>query len=120
MKLRHLFLALALSVLFAYAAQAVDKTVEWDPVVSDNLSGYRIYTAPITAETLANPVWTQQAEADANTTSATITLPDTGLTLIKASAYNNIGEAINTVSGVFYDSDWQISPAPMGLRTPGE
>jgi len=115
-----IILILALIALTTSPALAIDKLIEWDAVTAANLTGYRIYTAPITAETISNPVWTQQIEVDANTTSATITLSDTGLTLIKASAYNNIGEAINTISGVWYNLEWQISPAPAGLRTPGE
>ena len=112
MKCRHLFALAAILVLVLVAmAQAADKTIQWDAV--PDAIGYRI-----SISTDAGVTWTQAAEIPAGTTEAVITIPDTGLTLIRASAYNNIGEAVNTTGGVWYNPDWKLTETPIGLRTP--
>ena len=99
--------------MMASVAQAVEKTVEWDASPGDP-AGYRISISNDGGVT-----WTQEADVAATVLQTTITVPDTGLTLIRASAYNNIGESLNTISGVWFNPDWEMSAAPTGLRSPG-
>lgn len=112
-KIRIFFIVSALLLLAVHITDAADKMVAWDPVPS--ASGYRISISTDNGNT-----WTQVADVPATETQATVTIPDSGITLIRASSYNNIGEAIGTTNGVWFNPDWQISSAPAALRTPGE
>ncbi len=100
-------------LMLAVVAQGADKTVAWDAVAG--VSGYRISISTDNGVT-----WTQVADVPAGTTEAVITVSDTGMTLIRASSYNNIGEAVGTTTGVWFNPSWEISAVPTSLRTPGE
>ena len=103
----------ALIVLMATTVYAAEKTVEWDTV--DGAAGYKI-----TISIDSGATWAEVADVTAPAATATITIPDHGLVLIRASSYNNIGEATNTISGVWMNEDWNITAIPKALRTPGD
>jgi len=110
-------------LMMAVVAHGADTTVEWD-ASPGAVVGYNIYTTEIipmmTAEQLAFPVWVLAATVLAPETTTILDLPDEGLVLVRASAYNNIGEAIGTYSGVWINKSWLLALAPTELRTPGE
>ena len=107
-------------VMMAIVAQAAEKTIAWDAVPAAD--GYRISISIDSGLT-----W-QPAELEgvligdipAGTTQVIVTLPDSGITLIRASSFNNISEVINTTNGVWFNSDWDQTSAPAALRSPGE
>ncbi len=110
MKLRHLFLALALSILFVYAAQAADKTLQWNAVTE--AVSYRIDTSVD-----AGATWTLGvAVVAAPATEIALTIPDDVLVLMRAVAIDADGrEAVNYSAGVFFNSSWELPPAVVGL-----
>ena len=107
-------------VMMAVVAQAAEKTIAWDAVPAAD--GYRLTISTDMGATWVPAKLTGVLIGDipVGTTQTVVTLSDTGLSLIRASSFNNIGEAVNTVTGVWFNPLWQMSAIPTSLRTPGE
>lgn len=102
--MKRVLLVVFVFLFLASAAYSTEKTVEWDPVTAAD--GYRISISADSGQT-----WAQVSEVLAPIVEAVIDVPDGQLILIRASAYNNISEAVSTHTGVWFNSTWQkISP----------
>ena len=108
-----IFMIIITFLFLASMTYAVEKTVEWDPVISAD--GYRVSISSDLGET-----WAQVSEVLAPVVIAVIDVPENQLILIRASAYNNISEEVNTYSGVWFNSTWRKISPPTEIRTQGQ
>jgi len=97
---------LTLLILTATAAWGADITLRWD--ASDGAEGYRIYQSTDTGA-----MWDAGADVG-NVTQYTITVPDSGLVLIRIGAYNAQGEVIRYNAGAWYNGDWKLPNVASG------
>ncbi len=97
-------------LMMAVVAQGADKSIEWDAV--PEAVSYRIEIS-----TDVGVTWDQDfALFPASETSATLTLPDNVLVMLRAVSINADGrEAINYSSGCWFNSAWVLPPAVVGL-----
>jgi len=96
--------------MMASVAQAKDVTLEWD---AEALAvSYRIDTSVDAGVTWVLGV----ATVAAPDTTASVTIDDGVLVLLRAVAINAEGkEAVNYSSGVFHHTGWELPPAVVGL-----
>ena len=97
--------------VFAFGASI---TVKWDAVTSTPaVTGYRIYQSIDDGIT-----WTLNTPVG-NVLTATITVPDTGLVILRIGAVNSAGESIRYTAGAWYKGN-MAAPPPVtaGLAIP--
>lgn len=92
---------------FCAPAVAADVTLQWDPVVGAD--GYRIYTS-----TDMGGVWDAGIDVGQATTYVMV-VPETGLVLFRASAYNEYGESIRYDGLAAYCGDCAPPRSPRGI-----
>jgi len=95
-------------LLFATSAYAADITVDWQLV--DGADGYKIYQS---TDLWATSTLNKTVE-DGSISQTVVTVPDTVIILLRASAYNSSGESIRLDAGVFY---WGNAPMPPAMPT---
>lgn len=112
--MKKLFLALIVVLVLAFSAQAADITLQWDASVG--ATGYMVYISTDNGET-----WDSGRDTGSLTPNEQgdvsyiyIGAPDSGLTLLKVSAYNDHGESDLPISGA-----WHWSDMPQPPQVPG-
>lgn len=104
------YIAFLSAFLFASAACAAEIIINWDAI--PNASGYRVYQSVDLGAT-----WQQVAEVA--TLPVTVSnVPDAGLVLFRAAAFNSADEAVRTETGFFYNGDWSPLAPPANMGTP--
>jgi len=103
-------LIIAIFMLFATGAFCADVGLSWD--ASPGATGYRIYVSVDNGAT-----WPGITDVGNITNCVIPNVPDSGLILFKAGAYNSQGESIRSWSGAWYNGDWKLnSPGGTGIK----
>lgn len=84
--------------LFSMPAFAGSIVLDWD--TDPKATGYRVYSSVDGGGT-----WTL-AETSTTLPITVTALPDTGLVLLRACAFNTVVEACRTSTGFFFNGDW--------------
>lgn len=95
-------------LLFATVALGADVTLKWD--VAQDATGYKIYKS-----TDQGATWDAGVDVGNVTTYLYPGVPDAGLVLFRASAYNANGESIKYKSGCWYNGALSPPDQPTGL-----
>jgi hypothetical protein len=101
-------LVLAIVLFFAGLALGADATLKWDP--SEGATGYKIYQS-----TDQGATWDAGVDVGNVTEYLYQGIPDTGLVMFRASAYNASGESIKYGSGCWYNGSFAPPEQPSGL-----
>ena len=103
--MKKLILGLTLGLILLYSGQAwaADKVISWD--ASPDATGYKVYVYDGTA-------WDTGTDVGGVLT-YTVTIPDTGLVLVRIDAYNANGDSVPNWRGVWYWGDLK-PPDPPG------
>ena len=103
-------IVIACLLFFTGVAYADDVGLKWDAVAG--AGGYKIYIS-----TDGGNTWDYNTGIDVgNVTNYVYTnVPDTGMILFRASAYNGHGEKIRYKAGVFYCGDCSPPNEPTGI-----
>jgi hypothetical protein len=109
--MRRTLLILAIILCLGTPSLAADLYLAWDP--SDGATGYTVQLS-----TDLGATWSETRDTGNSVTFTWTGAPDTGLVLLRASAYNAQGEATNYKKGAWYRGDWGApSPASsLGLK----
>ena len=84
--------------LFSASVFAGSMTLDWD--ADPGATGYRVYSSID-----GGVIWTL-AETSPTLPITVTALPDTGLVLLRACAFNAVVEACRTSTGFFFNGDW--------------
>lgn len=87
---------------------AADVPLSWDAV--EGVTGYKVQMSVDMGAS-----WSVEKDAGNQNTYIWVGVPDTGLVLFRAVAYNNFGESVQTKSGAWYCGDWELPNSPNGL-----
>ncbi len=114
--MRHIIIAVVFVVLVCSKAYSAEIDVEWQQVPSAD--GYKLQASEDFGATwteVPNLVWTPFLLGNREMASATITVADNILVLVRAAAYDSQSTTWKFKSGVFYNSAWGPIPSPPGL-----
>jgi len=110
MKKILIIMIIAVFMLFASNAFCADVMLSWD--ASPGATGYRIYMSVDNGAT-----WPGITDVGNVLTCTIPNVPDSGLILFKAEAYNSQGNAIRSWFGAWYNGDWKLnSPGGTGIE----
>lgn len=109
--MKKILLAILAIVLFALPAFGADVSLKWDSM--EGATGYKLYMSTDQGATWQTPI-----DVGLVTEYVYTGVPDTGLILFRAAAYNEFGESIRTSSGVWFRGDWAPPLATTGLAVP--
>lgn len=96
------------ALLFSVPAFGADVHVKWD--ASPGATGYKLYSSDDLGVT-----WTDGIDVGPETDHVITDVPDTGIILFRASAYNANGEAVRYDSGVWHCGDCIPPKQPTGI-----
>ncbi|MCP3680263.1 MAG: hypothetical protein GY782_08460 [Gammaproteobacteria bacterium] len=108
MKNLLILLFLVVITLLPLNANSEDINLRWD--ASTNAIGYNIQMSTDTGLTWQTPI-----DVGNVLTYTYVGVPDTGLVFFRVSAYNSIGENINTTKGAWFNADWTEPNEAVGL-----
>lgn len=102
---RLMFLAV---LVLSSVSWAADVSLVWNP--SDGAAGYVLEMSVDNGQT-----WTGQIDVGNVTTYTWQNVPDNGMVLFRASAYNTNGQATRYEAGAWYNGDWKPPERPGGM-----
>ncbi len=113
--MKKVFMTMVLLVLFSSVAVPADKEIEWKE--SQGAVGYKAETSEDLGATwteVQNLTYTTRIEGALNLATATITVADNVLVLVRVGAFNNAGTSWRLESGAWINTAWQPLPSPTG------
>ncbi len=114
--MKYIIIAVVFVTLFCSKAYSAEINVEWKQVVGAD--GYKLQTSEDFGATwteIPNLTWTAFTLGNREMATATITVADNVLVLVRAAAYDSQSTAWRLEAGVFYNTSWKPIPAPPGL-----
>lgn len=100
-------IALSFMLLSVNTVFGADILISWD--VAQGVDGYSLVQSVDNGTTWSTP------QDVGSVTTATYTVPDSGLVLIRVGAYNSAGITWRLDAGIFYNGDWKPLLPPSGV-----